>query len=154
MFSFTDQKSINDLLPYIRRMCDLTTPNLTRKSLSGRSENRYNRAIPTLLSPWRNSKPVLQGTLVCLTCDLADRGVGLIVNQACQLKTVVVGYWIPSAEMTEPWFFLGEVRRSQEIGGGYWSMGVELAGMANLDDRLNLGFLPKAAETLLPTARF
>lgn len=147
-----ERKSVTELYPFIRRICDLTTPNLTTKSMSGRSENRYNRTIPTLITPWHRDKPAIERSAICLTCDLADRGVGIVLCQPCKLKEVLLGYWLRSDLMPEPWFFLGEVKRNQEIGGGFWTLGVELYEFANAERKRQLRPLRGVAGRLLPQA--
>jgi len=130
MFSFAKRKKTVDLNPYIRRLCDLTTPNLTT-AIEGRSENRYNRRIPTLISPWQDDRPLVDECVIGLTTDMADRGVCLVLNQPFHADAVVVGYWISRDAMCEPWFFVGDIRRNQAIGGGFWAVGIELAEFAN-----------------------
>ena len=147
MYSFSDSKMVVDIYPYIRRICDLSTPNLPT-TLSGRSEDRFNRAIPTLLCPWEKRNPSAAKSLICLTTDLADRGIGLIVSQPFLAKRVIVGYWLQSPEMPQPWFFRGEVRRTQPIGGGFWSIGVELTEFVNSDRKRKLAVLREAADQL------
>ena len=147
MFSFTKRKKTVDVQPYIRRLCDLTTPNLTAK-IEGRSENRYNRSIPTLLGPWQDDCPSGDECIICLTSDMSDRGVSLILSQPFRADAVVVGYWVASDEISEPWFFLGNIRRNQAIGGGFWKLGIELAEFANLDSIDALAVLKPLAERL------
>ena len=150
MFSFTKRKKTVDLNPYIRRLCDLTTPNLATE-IEGRSENRYNRCIPTLVSPWQNDRPLVDECAIGLTSDMADRGVSLVLNQPFRADTVVVGYWIACDAMCEPWFFIGDIRRNQAIGGGFWAVGIELAEFANSDHVESLAELkPLAAKLRSP----
>ena len=149
MFTFARNKKTTDLYPYIRRICDLTTPNFSTK-WEGRSEDRFNRTIPTLLCPWHDDRPVLDEVSVCLTSDLADRGVRVVLSQPFHAERVVLGYWIGSDDMCEAWFFLGDVRRNQPIGGGYWAVGIELAEYANTDHKEKLVELKNAAAKLLP----
>jgi len=150
MFSFSKRKKTVDLNPYIRRLCDLTTPNLATTS-EGRSENRYNRCIPTLLSPWQDDRPLVDECTIGLTSDMADCGVGLVLNQPFRAEAAVVGYWIPCDTMCEPWFFLGNIRRNQAIGGGFWAVGIELTEFANPNHVETLSVLkPLSAKLRLP----
>jgi hypothetical protein len=149
MYSFAKNKKTVSLFPYIRHICDATTPNLAT-TVGGRSENRFNRTIPTLICPWENDRLLMDECSVCLTSDLADRGVCLVLNQPFRAKHVVLGYWIGSDEMHEPWFFFGEVLRNQAIGGGFWSVGIELKEFANDDHQKALRPLKDAASRLLP----
>ncbi len=130
MFSFTKRKKTVDVNTHMRRLCDLTTPNLTAKT-EGRCENRYNRSIPTLIGPWQDDHPSVDECIIGLTSDISDRGVSLILSQPFRADAVVVGYWITSDEICEPWFFLGNIRRNQAIGGGFWTVGIELVEFAN-----------------------
>ena len=150
MFSFGERKKTVDIQPYIRRLCDLTTPNLAT-TFEGRSENRYNRTIPTLLSPWKDDRPLGDECIIGLTSDVADRGVRLVLNQPFRADAVVVGYWISSDAMSEPYFFLGNIRRNQAIGGGFWAVGIELTEFANTNYNETLAVLePLAAKLLSP----
>lgn len=149
MFSFANHKKTVDLCPYVRQICDLTTPNLA-SMFAGRSEDRCNRAIPTLLCPWENDRPSTDECAICLTSDLADRGVRLVLAQPFRAERVAVGYWIGSDQMREPWYFLGDVRRNQPIGGGFWAVGIELTEFANADHAEAFGGLREAAAKLLP----
>lgn len=151
MFSFAAQKKINDLRPHLRRLRDLTTPNLPSE-YEDRSDDRLNRAIPTLLCPWEAGRPSVDETTICLTSDLADRGVGLLLNQPTRFEQVVLGYWTCSDQMPEPMFLLGDVRRNQPIGGGFWVLGVELTQLASNEYRYELRQLRVAAARLLPPA--
>jgi hypothetical protein len=81
---------------------------------------------------------------------LANRGVGLVLAQPFRADRVVLGYWVRSDEMREPWFFLGDVRRNQPIGGGFWAVGIELKEFANTDYQAVLADLKAAAGKLLP----
>jgi hypothetical protein len=150
MFSFSSRKPSIDLCPYVRRICDLTTPNLPNVASVARSENRSNRAIPTLICPWENSKPVVDECSTCLTTDLSDRGARLVLPQPVHVEQVLLGYWIDEADMPDPWFFLGEVRRCQAAGGGFWNLGVELIELANNQYRDDLSPLREHAARLLP----
>lgn len=149
MFSFTNHKKTVSLYPYIRRICDLTTPNVAT-TFAGRSEDRFNRTIPTLLCPWEHERPLVDESCICITSDLANRGIRLVLNQPFRAESVVLGYWMDSDEMREPWFFLGEIRRNQPIGGGFWAVGIELTEFANTDHKETLANLRGAAANLLP----
>ena len=150
MFSFAKRKKTVDFQNYIRRLCDLTTPNLPT-TFHGRSENRYNRTIPTLLSPWQEDRPLGDECIIGLTSDAADRGVAVVLNQPFHADAVVVGYWISPDAMSEPYFFLGNIHRNQPIGGGFWAVGIEITEFANTNYNETLAVLkPLAAKLLSP----
>jgi len=149
MYSFSKNRKTVELYPYVRRICDLTTPNMATV-FTGRSEDRFNRALPTLLCPWQDKAPVTDQVATCLTSDLADRGVRLLLNQPFRATSVVLGYWIESVEMEEPWYFLGEVRHTQRLGGGFWALGIRLTEFANKRHKTRLAPLNATAAKLLP----
>ena len=150
MYLFAKRNRSAELFPYVRRICDLTTPNLPQVDSVGRSENRLNRAIPTLLCPWERNRPVADESSICLTCDMSDRGARLMLNQPIDVEEIVLGYWIQDVDMPEPWFFLADVRRCQPAGGGFWSLGVELTYPAHDRYRDRLVDLKKLAAHLIP----
>jgi hypothetical protein len=147
MFSFSASKKVIDFQPKVRRLCDLTTPNLAVID-SGRSENRYNRAVPTVLAPWKDEQVDLSECVFGLTSDLADGGACVILNEPFEADEVVVGYWTSRDDMSEPWYFLGTVRRLQALGGGFWTMGIEFTEFANPNHREALAALSGLAATL------
>ncbi len=157
MFPFTKSEKIApvetvDVRPYLRSLCNLTMPYETTE-IERRSDRRYNRTILTLLGPWQNDRPLVDQCTIAVTSDIADYGVRLLLNQPFRADTVVVGYWIASDEMSEPWFFLGNVHRNQAIGGGFWEAGIELTGFANTNYAEALAVLKPLAAKLLPPAQ-
>lgn len=150
MFSFAKRKTTVDLFPYVRRICDLTTPNLPNVASVDRSENRSNRTIPTLICPWDAGHPAVEECTTCLTGDLSDRGARLILMRRLHVEQVVLGYWIDSVDMPEPWFFLAEARRCHPAGGGFWNLGVEFTQLASDAYREELMPLKEQVAQLLP----
>ena len=63
--SFLRKKTV-DLKPYIRRLCDVTTPNLPVLDNS-REEDRFNRSLPVIICPWADDKPVIDQLTVAIT---------------------------------------------------------------------------------------
>lgn len=151
MFSFSSRKKTVELHSHLRRVADLTVPNLQLSSTeSPRSETRYNRRIPVLICPWEHGKLVLDDGAFALAADLSDNGVGLVMHQPYRCCEVVVGFWVPSSDIEEPWYFLGQSHRNVSIGGGFWTLGVELKEFANSEHRTRLKPLARFAERLLP----
>ena len=99
-----------------------------------------------------DEKPFVDEWSTCLTSDLSDRGARLVLSQPLHAEQVLLGYWIDDADMTEPWFFLADVRRCRAAGGGFWNLGVELMEFANDSLREEIAPLRKFAERLLPPA--
>jgi hypothetical protein len=146
MFSFSAHKRGVDLKRQIRRLIDLTSPNRANSKNVQRCEDRYNRAIPAPLCPWQQSAPIVSMAVVAITKDIADRGVGLILSGVFNANEVVVGFCDHEVTGSNPWFFLGTMRTSVAVGGGFWSIGIELTDFMN-DNWAN------QLEPLFPLAR-
>lgn len=154
MFSFSQRKKAVELSTHMRRICDLTTPNLVSIGVSeSRASKRLNRSIPTLFCPWEDGEPILDECAIVLSSDISDGGVGLILNQPIRCETVVLGYWVRRSKMPEPAYFLGLAKRLQSIGGGFWTLGVELTEFANPSYGRQLAPMHRCAECLLPPER-
>ena len=147
--SFLRKKTV-DLTPYIRRLCDVTTPNLSVAD-NNRSEDRFNRSLPVIICPWVDDAPVIEQLTVAITRDLSDQGVGLIRNEPLTAEEVVVGFWLEGDNMDEPWYFRASVQSSQRIGGGYWLVGVLLEEFMNKNHRPRLEPLDICADFLRPS---
>ena len=148
MFSFTTKKQQNDVKTMLARICDHTTPNMAAPSEHDRTENRFNRSIPTLLCPWENGEPCPDDNVFVLTKDVSDIGIGIIAHQPIRVANVVVGLWPNDEIAAEPWFFTGEVKRNAPMGGGFWIMGIELTDCLNLDFSDALQSLRRLAKRL------
>ena len=135
---------------YLRRICDLTSPNLPRMD-EIRGANRQNRTIPILLTPWDNGMPVVSETATALTKDVSDQGLCVTMSQPFRCEEAVVGFWLPHVQDDNPWFFRSLVRQNVSIGGGFWALGleaVELLGAGPGSEVARL--LPLIAELLPP----
>ncbi len=74
----------------------------------------------------------------------------MVLNQPFRATEVVVGFWTSPDEMTEPWYFIADAVRYRAIGGGYWSLGLELKEFANVDHGAEIAKLRSRAERLFP----
>ena len=110
---------------YLRRICDATSPNLPRPDDS-RSDSRQNRTLAVLVTCWEQGRPVPSESITALTRDLSDHGVSLTLPAPIRFEEIVVGFWLPKVHGPEPWFFLGQVHQSTPIGGGFWTLGIEI----------------------------
>lgn len=150
MFSFAMRKKVVDMQPYLRRICDLTAPNNAAAAGLPRTENRYNRAIPVLLCPWEDHRPVTDRSAIAVTRDLSDRGVGVILTHPLDATEMAIGFYLASDTMQEPWFFRGLVTRCEPMGGGFWLLGLELVECMNENWSDELQPLFARAQKLLP----
>jgi hypothetical protein len=121
VFSFQTGRKLNEVRGLIRQIVDLTSPNLPPLGGESRAENRSTRALPALLVPWENRRPVVDESTYALTKNFSDHGLALVLQQPFRSDQVVVGLWLE-----RPRFALGSVRQNAPLGGGFWQLGVEL----------------------------
>lgn len=143
-----EQGELYQLRGYLRRICDVTSPNLPRLD-EGRGEDRVSRTVPVLLTTWENNRPVLRETTTALTRDISDRGLSVTLCQAFHAENVVVGFWIAGARGCGPWFFLAAVRHNVAIGGGFWALGLEVLRRLTSQSEI-AGLMPLIREVLPP----
>ncbi len=153
MFTATKTDQIDDPAPRLRQISDLTTSGWLAQSNDKRTGYRYNRALPTLLVHWDDGRPIEDEWAIVLTKDISDSGVGLVLGMPIDVDEVVIGFWLPDENMHAPWFFVGEPRYCAPIGGGYWTLGVQLVEFANDKYRDELECLLPLAEKLLPAGQ-
>ena len=150
MFNFTKRKNAVDIRRLVRRIRDLTMPNSPFGGNQTRRQERANRAIPTLICPWDNGEPVTERIHFGLTRDVSDHGVGLVTTEPLEVNQVVIAYWPDGDDPGQPWFFLGEARRLESIGGGFWTLGVEFVEFINQSHSSQLRELMPCARELRP----
>ena len=150
MFTATKAEQIDDPAPRLRQISDFTTSGWLARSNDKRTDYRYNRAIPALLVRWDDGRPVEDEWAIVLTRDISDNGVGLLLGMPIDVDEVVIGFWLPDENMHAPWFFVGQPHYCAPIGGGYWTLGVQLVEFANDKYREELQCLLPLAEKLLP----
>src|SRR5262245_56452505 len=106
MYSFEVRKKSTHVQSRIRRLLDLTVPNIPKGKQHGRFEDRGNRVIPALLCPWETQGPITNQSAFVLTKDFSSEGVGVLLAQPFRATDVVISFWL-DAFMDEPWHFLG-----------------------------------------------
>ncbi len=125
MFRTKQRDEQNKAAAYLRRVCDLTSPNLPRFD-DLRGDHRQNRTIPVLLTPWEDGRAIVTDSVTALTKDVSDRGLSLTLPAPFRAEEVVAGLWLPGApDAGEPRFLLGLTRQNVPIGGGFWALGIE-----------------------------
>ncbi len=150
MFFTREKGKQYELQGYLRRICDLTSPNLPRMD-EDRDHDRQNRTIPVLLTPWDQGMPVVGETTTALTRDISDSGLSLTMAQPCHVEEVVVGFWLPDVQGYEPWFFQGCVRHNVAIGGWFWALGIEAKQLLAVSAIPELELLLPMVKRLLPS---
>lgn len=130
MFNFNRDKKRIELGVYMRRVADLTSPNLAPLSGDYRTDGRCNRSMPVLIVPYLDAKLHLEEASFAVSKDICDHGLSLLTCQPYPLTTVILGLCLSGPHLghaqAESFFLLGDVRQCSEIGGGYWQIGIEL----------------------------
>jgi hypothetical protein len=154
MFSFNRRKQQIRLRSFFGRLIDLTSPNLSPVQGEARADDRYNRTVPVLVTPWENGGLVIDESVNGLTKDISDQGLAVTLQRAVQWKEVVIGFWLPSsphvAASSGPTFALGEVRQKFHLGGGYWQLGISVTRLLEVSDMAEIERLVPLAANLLP----
>ena len=132
MFNFSRNRSA-EAQPFIRKIIDLSTPNLTRSN-DARMARRYNRCLPVIISPWNRKKPNLDQIAIGITSDISDGGFAIITQAEIEHEQFVVGFFLADS-MDVPWYFLADVRIQKEIVPGFNKMGMEIAEFLNENRR-------------------
>jgi len=137
--------------PYLRRICSETAPIVSRQADGqSRRENRFYRTVPVLVCAWDKGKPKTDQVIWSVTKNISTHGLGLIVDQHVETETLLVGFWMSRQDPSQPWFFLGANQYSTSIGGGFYSLGIELSEFVNGKHRAELASLLPFAGHLLP----
>ena len=152
MYSFEQDKKRVEIQGQMRRIADLTSPNLPPLFGTARAADRSNRTLPVLVAPYSNGKAWAERGAFAVTKDLGDHGLSVISCQPSPELEVVIGIWPYTphvdVENTDPIFFVGRVRQCTEIGAGYWQIGIELCEVVKC--RKLAASLQPLARTLLP----
>jgi hypothetical protein len=126
MFKFAANSTMVQVQSRIRRIVDLTVPNLSAELHDDRVETRNNRTLPAFLCPWERNRPRLDEHTFVVTKDLSSDGVALVLAQPFRVQDVLLGFWLNVDVMDQPYLFLGQTQNLQELGGGFWTLGAQL----------------------------
>ena len=85
---------------------------------------------------------------IALTKDISSDSVGIVLPQPLVGEEVVVGFWLGAETMDEPWYFLGHAQAQREIGGGFWTVGVQFTEFLSQSNRDGIVPLAKLAHLL------
>lgn len=143
MFSFTKRNEQTEVQRLIRRLMDASAFSHVRSSDDVRGENRSSFTTPVLITPCEDDAAILDQSVFGITKDWSSQGVAVIAQYPQISKTVVLGILIES----RPHFFLGAVRKTAPIGGGFRQLGIEILELLQVDSSAGLGeLLPLVAQ--------
>jgi hypothetical protein len=150
MYTFQERVAAQSVQARLRRIGDLTVPNIPPCGDSTRGIHRHNRSIPTLLCPSQHGVADISRCTIAITKDVGDEGIGLLLTHPVSGPEVLVGYLLPDAEMQRPWFFRGTIQHNTPIGGGFWVVGVALLEFFSSQRHSSLIELEPLTQKLLP----
>jgi hypothetical protein len=119
--------------PFIRKIIDLTTPNLTLSN-DLRLSRRYNRCLPVAFSPWSKKGHDPERIGIGITSDLSDQGFAIITQGEMVSPELVVAFYI-DGEMDEPWYFHATVRTNRCLLASFNLVGLEVVEFLNEQQR-------------------
>ena len=143
---FTRKKQL-DASPKLRRIMDMTMPNRPVCDDS-RSDSRYNRSLPALVIPMDGDVPVLSEGSIGIIQNLSDRGLNVLLDSPTQSKRYLVSLVLENDDTTEVFHFNCEVRNENKFAGTMASVGLLVAGCADVAN------LPSAVRAVLEATVF
>jgi len=150
MFTFiTRKRSVASMHLHVRRLMDVTFQGSVADVEAQRSSARYVRCFPVLVAPWVDDEPAADDAVFGIANNISPQGFGLIVPKAIESAQVCLGVHTPGDE-SDAFFLLGDSKHVAAIGGGFWSLGVELTDFATESCPYKLGRLKKLAAGLRP----
>jgi hypothetical protein len=152
MFSFDNEKKSHVVQAKIRRILDLTVPNFADGLTDSRSDDRFNRTLPALLCAWEQDQPVPGSSMFVATRDISSEGVGVLLQQPFRAERVLLTFWLDEEVSPEPWYFLGRSQALRKIGGGFWTLGIQLTEFAGSNGRGPLAALAPLVKQLRASA--
>ncbi len=119
---FNQRKKKQEVWKCLRRILDRNSAEQLLLGKDDRKEKRIPFSLPVLLQtgladqqPW--SKPIF-----AVTKDISDDGVAVIAHQSIEQSQVICVIWEDG-----PIFLSGEIRQCEQLGGGFWKIGMELS---------------------------
>ena len=132
MFSFSKRKKVVEAAPKMRKLIDMTSPNLSLGRNEVRHTRRYNRCIPAIISDWDEKKgPDMKDIGFGFITDISDSGLCLLGKYCPKTKDSVIGVYIEQADMPEPFFFHAQFRGYRKEPLDYLRLGFSVEEYLN-----------------------
>jgi hypothetical protein len=148
MFSFLSKKKRLDATPHIRRLIDLTAPNRpTFIENEQRSENRYCRSLPILLSPMTDNLPILNASFAGVSQEISDSGLRLITLERLTADEYCASIWPRVPELQSPLHIVCQTRECRQITANMWSTGLQVMWVLEIEDKITSRKLEQLART-------
>ena len=127
------RKQNKNAAPFIRKIIDLTTPNLTMSN-DLRHSRRYNRCLPVVFSPWSHKGHDPEQIGIGVTSDMSDEGFSIITQADMIYQELVVAFY-RDGEMDFPWYFHAAVRTNRSLIPSFNLVGLEIIEFLNEQQR-------------------
>ena len=137
MFSFTRRRKQIDAAPQLRRVIELSASVEPAADNDQRLTRRVSRTLPVMVCPWHDGDIDFDEVGLAFTKDIGDGGIGLLATHG-NVDQLVVGAFPDPDRMSEPAYFLGNVRKCLPFCAGFWELGLEVTEYLNTDYRAEL----------------
>ena len=128
----------------MRRVTDITSPNLVTDDTNARLSTRSGRTIPTLLIPCENGEPLVDETRFAVTKNLSSQGASFVLQQPLDSEVVVVCF----LQESECVFVRGQQCYRKPLEFGFWQIGIELLEMISFGEYESLQRLSELSKQL------
>ena len=130
MFGLLNNGKVCDPGEFLELISQKSAPNFFWSDDS-RKENRNNRTIPVVVTPWVKNRPDESNLRVALTKDVSNYGICLTSTAIFDTKEIAVGFHLREFELEEPLYFHCHVRTERRLAEGFWQIGVEATELLN-----------------------
>jgi hypothetical protein len=152
MFKVFKKPEVADFTPIMRRLVDVTTPNVSMVE-EMRMERRYNRTLPVMVAPSVKGRPDGNALSHAVSHDFSDRGLAIISSTPLSGEEFFVSVWPMSKAFDEPLHLKCALCSCHPISTVFWSCGFSVLEIMNLHQRTVVASLDAIArKTLRPEA--
>ncbi|MFN3192206.1 MAG: hypothetical protein ACE361_16965 [Aureliella sp.] len=148
MFGLFSKKTVVDAAPIIRRIIDVTTPNKPFAD-DTRSDRRFNRTLPVVVSQLKGNKPDPSTAIMALTHDLCDRGLSIVAMEELSDEKYFVSIWPNHETYDEPVTMQCILRNCHPVAHGFWAAGFAVEEVLNIDRRDDIDKITQVASRAL-----
>lgn len=120
--AFQQRRKQQDVWKCMRRLVDMSSPNMPHAEGQSRSDNRCNRCLPVLIVPFVDEESGFQDAIFAVTSDCSDEGASLLSTHRVTTPEVICAFWDDG-----PIFLRGDVRQVRPFGAGFWQSGVRFS---------------------------
>lgn len=143
---FKQRKKKQEVWKCLRRVLDRNSAEQLMLGKEDRQEKRIPVSLPVLLQTGLAEQDTWSKPIFAVTKDISDDGVAVIAHQSIEPSQVICVIW-----QDGPIFLSGEIRQCQQLGGGFWKIGMELSEIVS---SLDFPQLRTLSEGLSPEAEW